>query len=215
MTESSFPFQGQPVAMASAAPEPEPEIGQGNRTKLMAVGGIAVVVALSLVVYFLGFVGGGDEVDEGPVAGPKPAAVAPVVPEAGSAPAKEVRFSAKSFGRNPFKALITEPVAAVAPSSTTSAVAAAPTGATDPGAATDPGTSVPAASTTHTFRVVTVAPDNSSVDVKLDGKLHRNLKAGEVFGTYFKVILISGQVNSFQFGEEKFNVSGTKRLTIA
>jgi hypothetical protein len=36
-----------------------------------------------------------------------------------------------------------------------------------------------------------------------------------VFATYFKVRLISGQVNSFQYGDEKFNVSGKVKLTIA
>jgi hypothetical protein len=36
-----------------------------------------------------------------------------------------------------------------------------------------------------------------------------------VFADYFKVVLIGGQVNSFQYGEEKFNVLGNKRLTIA
>ncbi len=60
-----------------------------------------------------------------------------------------------------------------------------------------------------------VAPDNSSISVKVDGKTYNNLHAGEVFATYFKVVLISGTTNAFQYGEEKFNVLGTKRLTIA
>ena len=77
------------------------------------------------------------------------------------------------------------------------------------------GVSAPVASTAHSFRVVEVAPDNSSVTVKVDGKVYRNLRAGEVFAKFFKVVLISGTTNAFQYGEEKFNVLGTKRLTIA
>jgi hypothetical protein len=75
--------------------------------------------------------------------------------------------------------------------------------------------SAPAETASHSFRVVSVAPNNSAVDVKVDGKVYRNLHAGEVFATYFKVVLISGTTNAFQYGEEKFNVLGTKRLTIA
>src|SRR4029079_7225533 len=82
-------------------------------------------------------------------------------------------------------------------------------------ATTDSGVAEPAATTAHSFRVVAVTPNNSAVDVKVDGKVYSNLRAGEVFAKYFKVVLISGTTNPFQYGEEKFNVLGTKRLTIA
>ena len=49
----------------------------------------------------------------------------------------------------------------------------------------------------------------------MDGKRYANLRAGEVFASFFKVRLISGTSNSFQYGEERFNVLGNKRLTIA
>ena len=39
--------------------------------------------------------------------------------------------------------------------------------------------------------------------------------AGVILWLGTKVVLISGQVNSFQYGDEKFNVIGTKKLTIA
>ncbi len=93
-----------------------------------------------------------------------------------------------------------------------SATSGGTTGSTTPVA---PETSVPRESTSHTFKVVAVAPDSSTITVRVDGKIYRNLKAGDVFAKFFKVRLISGQVNSFQFGEEKFNVIGFKRLTIA
>jgi len=249
MSESSFPFQGQPGAQAPGAPEPAP--GEGNRTKLLALGGVAVVLVLGLLAYFFVFAGGEDAVDEETVAAPAPAAVAPVAPAPSAAPVTAERLSAKSFGRDPFDARIEEPAEEVAAAATavgttefgstgttsattdtgttdtgTTDTGTTSTGsgttdpgkdavATDPTVTTDPETSAPPESTAHTFKVVEVAPDNSTVTVKVDGKEHKNLQAGEVFATYFKVILISGQVNSFQFGEEKFNVIGTKRLTIA
>ena len=62
---------------------------------------------------------------------------------------------------------------------------------------------------------MSVAPDNSTITVNVDGKRYANLRAGEVFASFFKVRLISGASNSFQYGEERFNVLGNKRLTIA
>lgn len=227
MSEPTIPFQGHTAVMDRPGPgqgpglEPEPD-GGGNRTKLLALGGVAAFLVLALVAYLLVFSGGGDVVEEATPT-PKPAAPA-AGPEPDAAPAVAPKLSNKNFGRDPFKALIVEPAAAVAPVAPTGTV---PAGTTDgsvlPGAttgstgsgSTTPETSTPAVSTSHTFKVVDVAPDNSRISVRVDGKVYRNLKAGEVFATYFKVRLISGQVNSFQYGDEKFNVSGKVKLTIA
>ena len=57
--------------------------------------------------------------------------------------------------------------------------------------------------------------DQSRVTVRVDGKTYSGLKAGEVFASYFKVVVIGGKVNGFQFGDEKFSVFGTKKLHIA
>jgi hypothetical protein len=221
MNESSFPFEGQPGPNGLASMEPEP--GDGNRTLLFAAGGVAVALVIGALAYFFVFAGSGDDaVTE--AAAPNPVAVAPV-PDETAAPVKKQRISAKSFGRDPFEPLISEPVAAVvdplagSPVASVAQVTVVPTGTTDATGATEApvttGTSTPSSSETHTFKVVEVAPDNGNITVKVDGKMYDKLQAGEVFGTYFKVVLISGQVNSFQFGEEKFNVIGTKRLTIA
>ena len=215
MSESTIPFQGGGTAvMDRPAPEFEPESGGGgSRTKLLALGGLAAVVVLGLVAYFLLF-SGGEAVEEGPVVKPRAAAPAPAAPAEEPATVKTPRLSSKNFGRDPFKVLITEPVAAVEPVTTTATTAT--TGTTSgTTSTTTPETTTPVASTSHTFKVVEVAPDNSTITVKVDGEFYRNLRAGEVFATYFKVVLISGQVNSFQYGEEKFNVLGTKKLTIA
>lgn len=232
MSESTIPFQGQTAVMdgpgqvpgqgqgPGTGPEPD---SAGNRTKLLALGGVAALLVLALVAYLTVFSGGDEPLEEG-VPAPKPAAPAAGAESDEPATVTLPKLSNKTFGRDPFKALIVEPVAAVAatgtvPTGTTagtteSVLPGATTGSTDTGS-TAPSTSTPAESTSHTFKVVDVAPDNSRISVRVDGKVYRNLKAGEVFATYFKVRLISGQVNSFQYGDEKFNVSGKVKLTIA
>jgi len=225
MSESTIPFQPQPTVSDGEVPGlVSADDGSRNRTILLALGAVAAVLVIALVAYFFVFSGDGADVDGTAAPAPK-AAAAPVPGPAAPAvsPATPVRLSAKSFGRDPFKALIVEPVAAVAVAPTGVTVAPAVTipstggnaGTSDVPTSTGSETSSPSTSEAHTFRVVEVGPSNGTVDVKVDGKLFKKLQAGEVFGTYFKVVLISGQVNSFQFGEEKFNVIGTKRLTIA
>ena len=225
MSESTIPFQGQTAALDRPGTGPDPAGDGANRTRLLAVGGAAAVLVLGVVAYFLLFAGG----DAEQVVAPPSRSVAPV-PSPGPVidTVTQPILSNKAFGKDPFKALIddAEAVAAadIAPAVTTTATTtttdplapATSTGTTDPTTTgKEPATTIPTASTAHTFKVVEVAPDNSTVTVKVDGVIYPKLIAGEVFATYFKVVLISGQVNAFQFGEEKFNVVGTKRLTIA
>jgi hypothetical protein len=73
----------------------------------------------------------------------------------------------------------------------------------------------PVVTANHTFRVVGVSSDQTRITVRVDGKSYSGLKAGDVFATYFKVVVIGGKVNGFQFGDEKFSVFGTKKLSIA
>jgi hypothetical protein len=225
MSEPTIPFQGQTAVMDRPGPVPglgdEPEPGGGdNRTKLLALGGVAAVLVLAVVAYLLLFSGGGDAaLDEG-VPAPAPPAAADVSEPDEAAVLPLPKLSNKTFGKDPFKPLIVEPAAAVAPAASDTGTTGSTTVPVLPGAGTGSEapaaeTSTPAQSTAHTFKVVDVAPDNSTISVRVDGKVYRNLKAGDVFATYFKVRLISGQVNSFQFGEEKFNVVGKKKLTIA
>ena len=216
MSESTIPFEGQTMTQA-APPEIEPD--SGNRTKLLALGGLAAVLVLGLVAYFLVFAGGSDE-DPGGAVVRKPSssgAADETQAPAAAQPAKKQRISAKSFGRDPFKALIVEPAVSTTTVGTQPAAAVPATSAgaaTTTDAATEPETSTPAASTAHRFKVVDVSPDNSRISVKVDGEFYRNLKAGEVFATYFKVRFIGGAVNDFQFGEESFKVVGDKAVSI-
>ena len=63
--------------------------------------------------------------------------------------------------------------------------------------------------------MVKVASNNSTIDVKVDGKSYNGLKAGEVFAKVFKVRAIGGPANGFQIGDLVFNVTGTKVITIS
>lgn len=218
MSESSFPFEGQTLTEAPAAEQPES--GRGSRATLFVLGGIVAALILAAAAYFLLFSGGDAEEAVQPTA--TPVAVVPTpVPSPADKAVKKQRLSAKSFGNDPFKPLIVEATDAGGSGAVVTDIAGGmpltPAPAVAPAAApaAPPDTSAPVSSPSHSFRVVKVAADNSSIDVKVDGELYADLKAGEVFATYFKVVLVSGNVNSFQFGEEKFNVIGTKRLTIA
>jgi hypothetical protein len=204
----------------------ETSSSSSRRTLLIAV--LGGVVALAAVAYFLVFAGGDPE-DSAPVA-KAPVATADDPADA-DAPAavKQPKITQKNYGRDPYKALIVEDTGSADGTATTSGVATGTTGGTttdtSTGTGTSPtgstsggtttGTTAPVQTTAHRFKVVEVAPDNRHITVKVDGEFYRNLKAGEVFATYFKVVLISGTVNSFQFGDDKFNVIGTKALAIA
>jgi hypothetical protein len=211
MSDSMIPGQGTAVLEPPAA---EPVQEGNNRAKLLAGAGLALVVVLGLVAYFVLFAGGGD--DTAPTGGtgssgsPAVGAPGPAEPAPAAVPAKRKRLTQKSFGRDPFKPLVVPAEAAV--STTTGGDTTGTPSGTDQAAGE---VSAPEASSAHSFRVIDVAPDNSTVTVKVDGETYRNLEAGDVFAEHFKVLLISGQVNSFQYGEEKFNVIGDKKLTIA
>ena len=221
MSETLIPMQGQTSVLdrpadLDGAVDVTP--GSANRGKLLVLGGLAAVVVLGVLAYFLVFAGSDEEAGGDVV---RPPASSGSVPQSDEEPAtqpakQKKRISAKSFGRDPFKALISEPVTAVGTSTTTGAAAAVPATSTDTAVqpATQPETSTPTASQPHRFKVVDVAPDNSTISVKVDGQFYRNLKAGEVFAKFFKVRFIGGSVNDFQYGEESFKVVGTKAVSI-
>jgi hypothetical protein len=230
MSVTTVPFES--VSAPTTAPPAFEPAESGSRTRLLALGGLAAVVLVALLAYFLLFAG--DSADPAPV--PSPAkAVAPAAPEDSVAqvPASGGKVSAKSFGRDPFKALIVADEAPVGESTTGSTTTGSTTtgsattgsattgstttGSTTPvgGTTTGTGTVTPVVTADHTFRVVGVSSDQSRITVRVDGKSYSGLKAGDVFATYFKVVVIGGKVNGFQFGDEKFSVFGTKKLHIA
>ena len=231
MSESNFPFQGAGVAVATSPVGDEvPSGADGQRTKLLLVlGGVALLVVGALI-YFLLLAGGGEDTDAAPA--PKvPASAGDSVvnadePVETSPTTKKQRISAKSFGRDPFAPLIVEaetsaesvgatsPVTGTSGATTTTGAVTGSSGATGDTSTQGGTTASPATSTAHRFKVVDVAPDNSRVSVKVDGVFYRNLKAGEVFATYFKVRGIGGQLNAFQYGELLFTTNGTTAISI-
>jgi hypothetical protein len=226
MSETSIPFQGQTSVLDRPAPELDPEPPAGsNRTLLLALGGLAAALVVGLVAYFLVFAGSGDDAADAAPSAPQAAAPAPAE-EAAEGKVKQPKLTEKNYGRDPFEARIVEPAAAsgaatgtgteAAPVDNTAGGTAGGTSSNGAGTGSEPASpSGPEASTAHSFKVVDVAPDNSTVTVKVDGDTYRNLSAGEVFADMFKVRFIGGQVNSFQIGDEVFNVSGKKKVTIS
>lgn len=202
MTETTMPYSGPSMDGPDDGPEPD-----ANRGKVLLLAGVAAALVVAMLAYFLLFAGD-DSAD--PVQAPQPtadAAAAPVPSEAPAAEEAEQRISAKSFGRDPFKV----PAAVVAArEAATAPVVEAPVNDTTDGSVSDA-----VVTSTYRFQVVDVALDNSSITVDVNGEVYENLQAGEVFADVFKVRLISGQVNSFQFGEETFNVRGRKAMMLA
>lgn len=107
----------------------------------------------------------------------------------------------------------TAPTAAAEPT-TAPPVAAQPTTAPTVAPASGSSATPPVPSVRHAVAVLAVGPDNTTVTVEVDGKTYTDLIAGQVFATYFKVRLIGGSSNSFQFGDEVFTIAGTKGITI-
>jgi hypothetical protein len=222
---TTIPFEGT-LAAAPVQPELAPP---ADRTKLFALLGGAAVLVVAVAVYFLVFAGGDASTDA--VKPPTSHAVVPVPatePTAVTPPVTPRKVNAKNFGHNPFRALLTESdTAAGGATGTDTGTGAATTtggttaGTTTPVGTTDPGTTpttapvTPVVTADHTFRVVGVSSDQTRITVRVDGKSYSGLKAGDVFATYFKVVVIGGKVNGFQFGDEKFSVFGTKKLSIA
>jgi hypothetical protein len=223
MTETTIPFQGQTSVLDRPLTELDVsvETGGGNRGKLLALGGVAGLLVLAVLGYFLIFAGGDEPAATGAVpSGSKAVPPAGDDQPAAAKPSKSHKLTGKTFGRDPFKALITEPEvttdtsSGVSTSADTSSTTSTTTGTATSGGAGTGTTTAPVTSQPHRFKVVDVAPDNSRITVKVDGQFYRNLKAGEVFARYFKVRFIGGPVNDFQYGEESFKVLGTKAVSI-
>ena len=243
MTETTtIPFDAQ-QAPAPTGPQFDAE-PSGNRTKLLAVAGGAGVLVLAVAGYFLLFAGGDSAPTAKSGAVPTHAVPVPSASAPAAGPAQPGKISTKSFGHDPFKPLIvadTDPAGAVGGAGTsttggtgtttgatgTTGGTTTPVGGTGTGTTvggtgtgttvggTGTGTTTPVVTANHTFRVVKVSSDNRQITVNVDGVSYPHLAAGQVFATYFKVVVIGGKVNGFQFGDEKFSVFGTKRLHIA
>jgi hypothetical protein len=217
MTEPTFPFQGTSPELEGVADAQE---GTGSRRALIALVAAGGVAVAALGGYFFVFSGG----DDATPSASKPVQSAPrkvtPAPTATPAPVKAPRISQKSFGQDPFKALVVDRPAAAAPvaaaagggtsaggistgGGTTSGLPGATTGGTTGGTTTTSGGTSPRA---LTVRVVSVASDNSSGRVTVGAKSY-SVAVGDVFGTYFKTLrLKNGRCGSFTYGDERFDL---------
>jgi hypothetical protein len=224
-----------PGQMRVAEPEKVEETDPTSRRGLLLLAVVAALAVVGIVAWLLFFSGSSEPtaVTESPSV-PAPAAQPAVpAPSPSSVAANPNSSNRSKHGfRDPFKALIAPAVSdtGTAVAAGTTGTAAAATGSTAAttgtsagtsgttaaaGAGTPAGTAAPNSSAAHSLKVVSVAGNNSTITVKVDGKTYKNLKAGQVFAKFFKVIGIGGQVNVIQFGDEKFNISGTKAVTLA
>jgi hypothetical protein len=217
MTETTFPFQP-----AAAVDEPESQMDEPARNnRLLLIIGVAAALVVGVAAYFLLFAGGGDSGASDEAIPPSTSAAVPqAAPSTAPSPVKQHPLKARDAGTDPFEPLLadadattsgTSVGAAAATTTGTAAAAGTGTAATTAGS----GTTAPAAATPHRFQVSDVAADNKTIDVKVDGKSYKSLRAGEVFAQIFKVRFIGGPSNSFQIGDETFNVVGAKAVTIS
>src|SRR6186997_2881165 len=103
MSEQSFPFEGGTSVATAPAPLPplEETTAGPDRSKLLAVGGVATVLVLAVVGYFLFFAGGSD-----PAPAPTPPkSVAPAAPAPADNTAvptgQQPRINQRNFGKDP------------------------------------------------------------------------------------------------------------------
>jgi hypothetical protein len=234
MTETTFPFQGAPPeAEGAGAAGPEEQLESGNRRPLVLLAALGAVGLLAVLGYLLLF-SGGDEAAEEPV--PSAAGqdagdgVGAQPPAEDAAPADQPRLSKKNFGKDPFAPLIVEPEAVaggeapVTGTTGTTGTATDPSGVTvtvvDPATTgtgtttggtttggTDPGTGTGTASPDPVrIKVVSVAKDNFSGRVVVDGKTY-SVAVGDVFAQYFKALRFkNGRCGAFQYGDERFDL---------
>jgi hypothetical protein len=217
---STMPFQ--PGTVADVPLPPDEEESPGNQRLLLILGAVAGLVVLAIAAYFLLFAGGSDDkaTDAAlPAANPstQPSTVPSAAPVSGALP----KISAKNFGTDPFKALISEaPVtnptgtgAGTATGTGTSTTGTTPvvTPPVDTGTGTSP---TPPVATSFRFRVANVATDNESARVKVDGTAS-TVSPGEVFSEKFKAIRFTGGTcGTFQFGDERFDLCEGNTVTV-
>ena len=215
---TTMPFQ--PTTSTDAPEAPELDESPGNKRALLILGALAGLAVLAIAAYFLLFAGGSDDPSAKAVVPPSSQVQPSTAPTTAAKTAKIPKISKRNFGTDPFKALLSE-----APVSTT--VGTTTTGTTTPTTTTPTTTTpttttpttipttTPTASKSYRFKVVKVAANNSSIDVKVNGRAYNHLKAGDVFAKVFKVRGIGGSSNAFQIGDLVFTISGTKAVTIS
>ena len=198
MTETTFPFSDAPEESEAPAP---------NRRNLLLAGGLAAVLLVGGGGYYLL---GSSSADDSAVAFPSrpvhagaPARKTAAEPVTKAKPAAATKVPAKSvehLGRDPFKALYVQPVAAAAPLAP-AAVPGATTG-TSPATApvvtgttptTTPASTTPAAGTSYTLQLVSISkpsPEARFFGFKVAG-VSKTVIPAQRFGKYGELIVLA------------------------
>jgi hypothetical protein len=213
MSESSFPFQGTPVADGFGASQDE---ARGNRRTILILALVGVLV-LGALAYFFVF-SGSDEPTDTALPAPRSTGAVPT-PTKAPPVAKAPKLSKKAIGKDPFKALVVPAAAGGAAAPGAAPVVGTPvtfpvtggTPVTSGGGTpvTGGGTTTGGTATSNkplTVKVISVTADNSSGRVTVGAKNY-SVAVGDVFGTYFKTLrLKNGKCGSFQYGDERFDL---------
>ncbi|GAA4354090.1 hypothetical protein [Angustibacter luteus] len=187
------------------------ESAPGGRKGLVVAAGVAAGLAVVVGMGYVLVSGGDDAPESGVVASANhtPAAKATAAPtkaaKAKAAPAIK-KYTSKT-ARDPFKALVVEPVASTGGAAGTSATGGATAPATQP-------TAAPSGATTITL--VSVTSTNSSANFKVNSAAANGIKKGQTFGEHFKLIDMSGgKCATVQFGDISVNMCEGKSLSVS
>jgi hypothetical protein len=215
MSETGF----VPGQMRAAESDTRDDEAQDNsrRNLLMAFGGLAALAIVGVVAWLLLFSGGSDE--SAPVTSAPSNVSQPVAPSTSPSPVviKPAASTRIRHGfRDPFKALIAPVAASSLPAEagvSGGTAADPPPVVTQPGEAPAVAPSDSATTTTHLFQVVSIAPDNSTSTVKVDGKRFNDIAIDVAFAELFKAVRYEdGKCGVFQFGEERFDLCEGKTV---
>jgi hypothetical protein len=172
-------------------------VESSSKRPLILAGGVAGALALGAAGYFLLLGGGSDTASTAPVASARQLAVRPVVAAPKAQPAAKTtipQVSNARLGRDPFKALYVEPVAAPAPvaqapaATTTTPTSTMPGTATAPGAA---GTTTGTQSYTLSLLSVSTVPGGAHVYAFNVGGTKQSVLAAQRFGRYGELVVLA------------------------
>lgn len=212
------------------------ESATGSNKRVLVAGGIAAGLAVVAAMSYVLLSGGSGDTATGVVATPKRTATAQPSAAPTAAPsAPAIKKFNGSNARDPFKALVVEPVAAApggaagsgspvvggasgggSPATTAPSPTAPPTvPSTAPTPVTPSVTSKPRSADPVTISLVSVASNDTSANFTLNTKAYKGVKPQATFGTYFKLLnLTQGKCGAVQYGDVTFEMCKGDSLTL-
>lgn len=199
---TTMPFQ--PGTLAEAPDAPELDESAGSNRLLLVLGALAGLAVLAIAAYFLLFAGGSEDktataVVPAPNSSARPSTAPSTAPKTAALP----KISARNFGTDPFKPLLTAPVigSTTTGSTTTGTTTTTPTTTTP--TTTTPTTTTPTTTgTTYRFKVINVSGNNETARVSLNGAV-QTISPGDIVGDKFLFKRFQGgECGTFKFGDE-------------